>query len=96
MQVGLHQYIYNVGNENVQLNWQIKNSVKHDELKPGDSAYIKPNVPHNFRGGGKLMILRIGGRMAGDAQRELSYLEQNDANRAISETSMWFDSHDKH
>jgi len=96
LQVGLHQYIYNVGNENVQLNWQIKNSVKHDKLKPGDSAFIKPNVPHNFRGGGKLMVLRIAGRMAGDAQRELSYLEQNDANRAISETSMWFDPHDKH
>ena len=31
LQVGLHQYIYNVGNENVQLNWQIKNSVKHDK-----------------------------------------------------------------
>ena len=96
LEVGLHQYIYNVGNENVHLNWRIENSVKHVELNPGDSAYIKPNVPHNFRGGGKLMILRIGGRMAGDAQRELSCLEQNDANRAISETSMWFDPQGKH
>jgi hypothetical protein len=34
--------------------------------------------------------------MAGDAQRELSYLDQNDANRAISETSMWFDPQGKH
>jgi methylphosphonate synthase len=91
LQVGLHQYIYNVGTENTQINWQIKNSIKHDELKPGDSAYIKPNVPHNFRGGGKLMVLRIAGRIAGDAQRELSCLEQTDASRAISETSMWFD-----
>jgi len=91
LEVGLHQYVYNVGNENIQLNWQIKNSVNHDQLKPGDSVYIKPNVPHNFRGGGKLMVLRIAGRIAGDAQRELSCLEQNDANRAISETSMWFD-----
>ena len=96
LEVGLHQYIYNVGNENVQLNWRIENSVKHVELKPGDSAYIKPNVPHNFRGGGKLMVLRIAGRIAGDAQRELSFLERNDANRAISETSMWFDPQGKH
>ena len=96
LQVGLHQYIYNVGNENVQLNWLINNSVKHDELKPGDSAYVKPNIPHNFRGGGKLMVLRIAGRIAGDAQRELSGLEQKDANRAISETSMWFDPQGKH
>ena len=90
LQVGLHQWIYNVGNENVHLNWQINNSVKHDELKPGDSAYIKPNVPHNFRGGGKLMVLRIAGRIAGDAQRELSILEKGDVSRAISETKLWF------
>ena len=96
LQVGLHQYIYNVGDEKIQLNWQIKNSVNHDQLKPGDSAYIKPNVLHNFRGGGRLMILRIAGRVAGDAQRELSSLEQHDANRAISETSMWFDPQGKH
>jgi len=96
LQVGLHQYIYNVGDENVQLNWQIKNSVNHDQLKPGDSAYIKPNVIHNFRGGGRLMVLRIAGRIAGDAQRELSHLEQHDANRVISETSMWFDPQGKH
>ena len=37
------------------------------------------------------MVLRIAGRMAGDAQRELSYLEHKDAHRAITETSMWFD-----
>ena len=96
LQVGLHQYIYNVGDENIQLNWQIKNSVNHDQLKPGDSAYIKPNVSHNFRGDGRLMVLRIAGRVAGDAQRELSHLEQHDANRAISETSMWFDPQGKH
>jgi len=96
LKIGLHQYIYNVGDENVKLNWQINNSVKHDELRPGDSAYIKPNVQHNFRGGGTLMVLRIAGRIAGDAQRELSCLEQSDANRAISETSMWFDPNGKH
>ena len=96
LQVGLHQYIYNVGDENVQLNWQIKNSVNHDQLKPGDSAYIKPNVLHNFRGGGRLMILRIAGRVAGDAQRELSCLEQHDANRAISETAIWFNPQGRH
>ena len=96
LQVGLHQYVYNVGDENIKFNWEIENSFKRDELKPGDSVYIKPNIPHSFRGEGKLMVLRIAGRMAGDAQRELSCLDQNDANRAISETSMWFDPEGKH
>jgi len=96
LQVGLHQYIYNVGDEDIKLNWQTKNAIKHDVLKPGYSAYIKPNVPHNFRGKGKLMVLRIAGRIAGDAQRELSSFEKSDAHRAISEISMWFDPQVKH
>ena len=96
LQVGLHQYIYNVGDEDIKLNWQTKNVIKHDVLKPGYSAYIKPNVPHNFRGKGKLMVLRIAGRIAGDAQRELSSFEKSDAHRAISEISMWFDPQEKH
>ena len=89
--VGLHQYIYNVGESTVHLNWKINNESHLEELKPGDSAYIKPNVPHNFRSKSKLMVLRIAGRIAGDAQRELSSLDKNDAHRAISEVSMWFD-----
>ena len=96
LQVGLHQYVYNVGDESIKLNWQTKNTIKHDVLKSGDSAYIKPNVPHNFRGKGKLVILRIAGRIVGDAQRELSYLDEHDVNRAISETTMWFDPKTNH
>ena len=96
LQVGLHQYIYNVGDEDIKLNWQTKNAIKHDVLKPGYSAYIKTNVPHNFRGKGKLMVLRIAGRIPGDAQRELSSFEKSDAHRAISEISMWFDPQEKH
>ena len=93
--VGLHQYIYNVGENIIHLNWKINNKSHIEELKPGDSAYIKPNVPHNFRNKGKLMVLRIAGRVAGDAQRELSTLDKNDAHRAVSEVSMWFDPQEK-
>ena len=93
--VGLHQYVYNVGESTIRLNWKINNKSNLEELKPGDSVYIKPNVLHNFRNKGKLMVLRIAGRIAGDAQRELSSLDKNDAHRAISEVSMWFDSHEK-
>ena len=95
MNVGLHQYIYNVGDKKIKLNWKIQNTEKYDYLEPGDSAYIKPNLPHNFRGDGKLMVLRIAGRIPGDAQRELSYLDNHDVNRAIEETTMWFDPKEK-
>ena len=96
LHVGLHQYIYNVGNETIKLNWQKKNEVEHDILKPGDSAYIKPNVPHNFRDKGKIVVLRIAGRIPGDAQRELSYFDEHDVNRVFGETTMWFDPKTKH
>ena len=95
LMVGLHQYVYNVGESTIRLNWKINNKSNLEELKPGDSVYIKPNVLHNFRNKGRLMILRIAGRIAGDAQRELSSLDKNDAHRAISEVSMWFDPHEK-
>ena len=91
LRIGLHQYIYNIGESTVHLNWKINNKSNLEELKPGDSVYIKPNVLHNFRNKGKLMVLRIAGRIAGDSQRELSSLNKDDAHRAISETSMWFD-----
>ena len=96
LQIGLHQYIYNVGPSTVTLNWKIDEKLHKELLHSGDSAYIKPNVEHNFRNNGKLLILRIAGRMAGDSQRELSSLEKDDAHRAISETSMWFDEKGKH
>ena len=43
-------------------------------LGPGDSCYVKPFTLHNFRGTGKLLILRIGGKLTGDSQRELSLM----------------------
>ena len=64
-------------------------------IKPGDSLYIKPFIPHNFRGEGKLLILRVGGKIAGESQRELSVLGKKDAERAISETLQWFDAKGK-
>ena len=41
------------------------------------------------------MVLRIAGRIPGDAQRELSYFDSHDVNRAIEETTMWFDPKEK-
>ena len=52
---------------------------------------MKPFIKHNFRGNGKLLILRIGGKIAGDSQRELSVVGKKNAHRAISETMQWFD-----
>ena len=92
---GLHQYVYNIGETSITLNWEIHSKEHNKILKPNDSLYMKPFVPHNFRGNGKLLVLRIGGKIPGDSQRELSIVGKDNAKRAISETTLWFDKHGK-
>ena len=92
---GLHQYVYNIGTSSVTINWIIQGKKHNEEIQPGDSLYIKPFISHNFCGLGKLLVLRIGGKVAGESQRELSIVGKKNAERAISETMQWFDSKGK-
>ena len=83
--------VYNLGDKDIQLNW-IFDGEKHQKiLQPNDSAYIKPFVEHNFRGEGKLLVLRVGGKSTGDAQIELSFVGKPNVERAINEMMLWFD-----
>jgi transcriptional regulator with XRE-family HTH domain len=91
LESGLHQYVYNIGNSTVSLTWEINNKIFTESIRPNDSLYLKPFIKHNFRGDGKLLILRIGGKIVGDSQRELSIVGRKNAKRAISETIQWFD-----
>lgn len=88
---GLHQYVYNIGQKSVVIHWQLNNKILEQKIEPNDSIYIKPFIKHNFRGTGNLLILRVGGKIPGDSQRELSIVGKNNAQRAISETMLWFD-----
>ena len=88
---GLHQYVYNIGDTPISFNWDSDKKIHSNSINPGDSLYMKPFVNHNFRGKGKLLILRIGGKIAGDSQRELSIVGKKNVERAISETMQWFD-----
>jgi len=90
MTVGLHQYIYNIGDNELFLNWELEGKKYNKLIKPNDSAYIKPFVRHGFYGKGKLLALRISGKIPGDSQRELSTLGNKNAIRAINETMVWF------
>jgi methylphosphonate synthase len=95
LRAGLHQYLYNVGEKPVSLGWEVDGERHVDTLQPGDSAYLKPSIPHGFRGaGGKLLALRIGGRITGDGQMELSRIlatgSENLA-RVVGETKQWYD-----
>ncbi len=80
----------------VDFHWKFNGKNYHESLTPGDSMYVKPFVTHCFQGNGKLLVLRIGGKIAGDSQRELSIVGKKNTERAISETMQWFDSKGKH
>lgn len=88
---GLHQYIYNIGQSSITLNWEVNGKKENTILHSNDSSYMKPFIKHNFRGDGKLLILRVAGKIPGDSQRELSLVGEDNVKRAISETMQWFD-----
>ena len=90
LKAGLHQYVYNIGDSNISLNWILNNKQYTETIHPGDSVYTKPFLPHNFRGSGKLLVLRLGGKIVGDSQRELSIIGKENVKRAIDESMQWF------
>ncbi len=94
IKTGLHQYVYNTSIDDITLNWLFNNKEYTQVIHPGDSVYIKPFVHHNFRGSGKLLVLRLGGKIVGDSQRELSIIGKENVKRAINESIQWFDSSD--
>ena len=95
LKVGLHQYGYNIGNTDVSISYESHDGLKTDVIKPGDSFYLKPFVAHNFRGKGKLLVLRISGKITGEPQRELSLMGKKNTARAINDSLQWFDAKGK-
>lgn len=90
LRVGLHQYGFNIGQTPTTMYWQMSDQQYKATINPGDSIYVKPYTSHCFRGEGKLLLLRIGGRVAGEPQRELSSLGRESINRVLGETIQWF------
>ena len=91
IKTGLHQYVYNISMDDITLNWSFNDKQYSEVIHPGDSVYIKPFVHHNFRGSGKLLVLRLGGKIVGDSQRELSVIGKENVKRAINESMQWFE-----
>jgi methylphosphonate synthase len=90
----LHEYCYNFGNEPVLLRWSIRGTNHEERLNPGDSAYLKPNIPHSLGAQegleAKILSLRIGGKIMGDAQRELAQIGSEHLDRICEESMLWY------
>lgn len=85
--VPTHQYLYNIGSTKIEITFDKKIKQKFD---PGDSIYIKPNLIYEFKGKGKILILRIGGSVSSDALYHLSWLSQNNLKRLLNDNKQWF------
>ena len=90
LKIGLHQYGYNIGDTDVSISYESEDGLKDEMIKPDDSFYIKPFVAHNFRGKGKVLILRISGKITGEPHRELSLIGKKNMVRVNNESMQWF------
>tara|TARA_B100000029_G_scaffold176343_1_gene173669 strand:+ start:6300 stop:7607 length:1308 start_codon:yes stop_codon:yes gene_type:complete len=88
MEIPCHQYIYNVGEKNCSIKIEDKFTEK---FEPGDSIYLKPYLKHKFYNKGKLLILRIGGKISGDVLYQLSMISEENIKRLIEDNKAWFD-----
>ena len=86
LDVPSHQYIYNLGT--TKINFIING--KKGYLNPSDSIYIKPNNKHIFYKKGKLLILRLGGRISGDSLYQLSMISEKNLKKTIDDNRPWF------
>lgn len=86
LEVPLHQYFYNLGNSQVKFNIERKTGF----LNPGDSMYLKPNRKHCFYKKGKLLNMRIGGRISGDSLFQLSNISTKNIKKTLNDEKPWF------
>jgi len=86
LEVSSHQYVYNLGNTKIRFSIGNKNGY----LDPQDSMYIKPNKKHSFYRKGKLLILRLGGRISGDSLYQMSMISERNLKRTIQDYKPWF------
>jgi uncharacterized RmlC-like cupin family protein len=88
---GLHEYVYNYGDDAVDMAWGAN---RHAVVQPGDSAYVRPMVPHRFASAarerpGRLVTIRIPGRLTDPVLDEFAAMAAG-RHRAAGETERWF------
>jgi methylphosphonate synthase len=87
---GLYEYIYNYGEQPVEMSWG-ENRVS--ALNPGDSACIHPMISHRFEnvaGEAHLIVVRIPGAFQGATIEELSAYPVNARARVVEEQTRWY------
>lgn len=89
---GLHEYVYNYGDEPVEILW---GNERRDVMNPGDSAYVRPMVPHAFAApvsddGGHLVVIRVPGLLNDAVIEEFAAYPPEGRARVAREIVQWF------
>jgi len=91
---GLHQFMYCYGETDIELEWG--EGFTHSRmLKPGDSAYVAPTVPHRMTAQvgsaeGQMYVVRIPGQLTTETWREFATFEAGGRSRVGNETMRWY------
>ena len=86
LDVPTHQYIYNIGDKDLKIDLDGVNI----KLNKNDSIYIKPNKNHKFITKGKLLVLRLGGRLSGDSLYQISKMTLANLKKTLNDSKSWF------
>lgn len=97
--IGMHQFVYVVGGVPAVVYWRDGDHEQSELIEQGDSLYIKPYVSHRFRAAlpngslddCKLLVLRIGGRLTGDAACEAAIVGSSGIQRLRSDLQRWYE-----
>lgn len=85
-----HQYVYVLGDTGTQMTWTSGADRHQTTLQPGDSVYLKPLVPVAFTGGGRLLVLRIGGAVRPEVRFALGAMADDGQHRYVRDTNLWY------
>jgi methylphosphonate synthase len=85
-----HQYVYVLGDSGTDMTWTSGTGQHQTALAPGDSVYLKPLVPVAFTGGGRLLVLRIGGSVRPDVRFALGAMADDGRQRYVRDTQLWY------
>jgi transcriptional regulator with XRE-family HTH domain len=102
LECGLHQYLYVIGKDPVVLSWSYGGKAYEETLQPDDSVYLKPHVPHKVRlagegpADGRILALRVGGRLVGDTAVEARILGPACLRRVVADADCWYNQETRH
>lgn len=90
-----HQYLYVLGDAALDLQWRHSGRSGPVALGPGDSVYVRPQVPVALRRGAGsgpagVLLLRIGGAAGTDTRFALSAMAEGGIDRYLDEDRMWY------